>query len=97
LLYYIYAECPKLSVAFFYSYTEGHYAEWHIVSVMAPVRHIQTSRTYLQGFLKGDCTIDLLFDWFGISCMTTDNFCFYLQNGQTGGQWYSGTSPFSIP
>ncbi len=24
------------------------------------------------------CTIDLLFDWFGISCMTTDNFCFYL-------------------
>jgi hypothetical protein len=31
--------------------------------------------------------------------MTTDNFCFYLQNIliQTGGQWYSDTSPFSIP
>jgi hypothetical protein len=34
--------------------------------------------------------------------MTTDIFCFYLQNrliqtGQTGGQWYSDTSPFSIP
>jgi hypothetical protein len=34
--------------------------------------------------------------------MTTDNFCFYLQNrlnqtGQTGGQRYSDTSPFSIP
>jgi hypothetical protein len=34
--------------------------------------------------------------------MTTDSFCFYLQNGliqtsQTGGQWYSDTSPFSIP
>jgi hypothetical protein len=48
------------------------------------------------------CTIDLLFDWFGISCMTTHNFCFYLQNrliqtSQTGGQWYSDTSPFSIP
>jgi hypothetical protein len=48
------------------------------------------------------CTIDLLFDWFGISCMTTDNFCFYLQNrliksSQTGGQWYSDTSTFSIP
>ncbi len=48
------------------------------------------------------CTIDLLFDWFGISCMTNDNFCFYLQNrliqtSQTGGQWYSDTSPFSIP
>jgi hypothetical protein len=51
---------------------------------------------------KYHCTIDLLFDWFGISCMTTDNFCFYLQNsliqtGQTLGQWYSDTSPFSIP
>jgi hypothetical protein len=34
--------------------------------------------------------------------MTTDNFCFYLQNrltptGQTGGQMYSDTSPFSVP
>ncbi len=34
----------------------------------------------------------------GISCMTPDNFCFYLQNrliqtSQTGGQWYSDTSP----
>ncbi len=34
--------------------------------------------------------------------MTTDNFCFYLQNrliqaSNTGGQWYSDTSPFSIP
>jgi len=33
--------------------------------------------------------------------MTTDNFCFYLQNrliqtSQTGGQQYSDTSPFSI-
>ncbi len=33
-----------------------------------------------QGMLKGKyhCTVDLLFDWLGISCMTTDNFCFYL-------------------
>jgi len=34
--------------------------------------------------------------------MTTDNFCFYFQNrliqtSQAGGQWYSDTSPFSIP
>jgi hypothetical protein len=34
--------------------------------------------------------------------MTADNFSFYLQNrvfqkSQTGGQWYSDTSPFSIP
>jgi hypothetical protein len=51
---------------------------------------------------KYHCTNDLQFDWFGISCITTDNFCFYLQNrliqtSQTGGQWYSETSPFSIP
>ncbi len=43
---------------------------------------------------KYHCTVDLLFDWFGVSCMTMDNFCFYLQNRliqttQTGGQWYS--------
>jgi hypothetical protein len=34
--------------------------------------------------------------------MTTDNFCFYLQNrliqtSQTGGELYSDTSPFSVP
>ncbi len=59
---------------------------------------------FIQGILKGKChcTVDLLFYQFGISCMTTDNFCFYLQNrliqtSNTGGQWYSDTSPFSIP
>ncbi len=52
----------------------------------------------------GSITVPLTscFDWFGISCMTTDNFCFYLPNrliqtSQTGGQWYSDTSPFNIP
>jgi len=34
--------------------------------------------------------------------MPIDYFCVYLQNrliqtSQTGGQWYSDTSPFSIP
>ncbi len=57
-------------------------------------------REYLNG--KYHCTVDLLFDWFGISCMTTDIFCIYFQNrliqtSQTGGQPYSDTSPFSIP
>jgi hypothetical protein len=52
-----------------------------------------------QEILKGEVS---LFDWFGISCMATDNFYFYLQNrliqtSQTGGQMYSDTSPFSIP
>jgi hypothetical protein len=46
--------------------------------------------------------VDLLFDWFGFSCLTTDIFLFYFQNrliqtGQTGGQQYSDASPFSIP
>jgi hypothetical protein len=56
---------------------------------------------YDQGILRGEyhCTIDLLFDWFRFSCMTTDNFCFYLQNrliqtSKTGGHQYSDTSPF---
>jgi hypothetical protein len=58
------------------------------------------AREYYKGTYH--CTIDLLFDWFGISCMTTYNLCFYLQNriiqiSQTGGQQYSDTSPFSIP
>jgi hypothetical protein len=57
-----------------------------------------------QGILKGTyhCTIDLLFDRFGITFVTTDSFYFYLQNrqnqtSQTGGQWNSDFSPFSIP
>ncbi len=52
----------------------------------------------------GSITVPLTscLNWFGISCMATDNFCFYLQkrliqNSQTGGQWYGDTSPFSIP
>jgi hypothetical protein len=61
---------------------------------------VTLSREYFRA--KYHCTVDLLFDWFGISCVTTGNFCFYLQNrliqtGQTGGQQYSDTSPFSIP
>ena len=56
------------------------------------------------GNTKGEVsrTVNLLFDWFGISCMSTDNFCFYLlnrliQTSPTGGQCYSDTPPFSIP
>ncbi len=62
------------------------------------------SRDKSQGILKGKdhCTIDHLFDWFGISCMTTDNFSFHLQNrliqtSQTGGQQCIDISHFSIP
>jgi len=53
---------------------------------VSPGNFYQASQGILNG--KYHCTIDLLFDWFGISCMTTDNF---LQNRQiqtshTGGQ-----------
>jgi hypothetical protein len=51
-----------------------------------------------QGILKGKdhCTIDLLFDWFGISCVTTDNFSFLFakqtnpnqSNRRSMVQWY---------
>ncbi len=39
-------------------------------------------KTFTTEYLRGKyhCTIDLLFDWFEISCMTADNFGFYLQN-----------------
>jgi len=53
-----------------------------------------------QGILKGDVSLYSwpLVDWFGISRITTDNFCFYLinrlnQTSKKGGQWYSDTSP----
>jgi hypothetical protein len=64
---------------------------------------VSKSRLVEQGTLKGKyhCTVDLLCDCFGINCMTINNFRFYLQNrliqtGQTGGQLYSDTSPFSV-
>ena len=64
--------------------------------------------TYLNKVLRFVllCVVDYsnqgMNDWFAMSCMTTHNFCFYLQNrlfqtSQTGGQWYSDTSSFSIP
>jgi hypothetical protein len=53
------------------------------------------AREYLRG--KYCCTVDLLFDWFGISCMTTNNFVFICKTGQAGGQRYSDIFPFSIP
>ena len=56
----------------------------------------------IQGMLKGDCTIDLLFDLFGFVCFENKNKNCQLshswfQTSQTGGQQYSDTSPFSIP
>ncbi len=58
------------------------------------------TKEYKRG--KFHCTIDLLFDWFGLVYFATKNkICQFLyswfQTSQTGGQWYSDTSPFSIP
>ncbi len=60
---------------------------------------VSHAREHYEDWGKYHCTVDLLFDWFGISCMTSDNICFYLENGliqtdQTGGQLCSDTSPF---
>jgi hypothetical protein len=51
---------------------------------------------------KYHCTVDLLFDWFGLVHLANKNKNCQLSNSQyqtsqTGGQWYSDTSPFSIP
>ncbi len=56
-------------------------------------------RKYWRG--KYHCTVDLLFDWFGLVCFENKNkicqlSCSWFQTSQTGGQWYSDTSPFSI-
>ncbi len=47
-------------------------------------------------------TVDLLFDWFGLVCFANKNknyqFSYsWFQTSQTGGQWYSDTSPFVFP
>ncbi len=69
-----------------------------------PLEWADTSNTLNREYQRGKyhCTNDLLFDWFGISCKTTDNFCFYLQNRliqtiQTGGEQYSDTPPLVFP
>ncbi len=63
------------------------------------VHNIQT-REYKRG--RYHCTVDLLFDWFGLVCFANKNKNYQLsyrgfQTSQTGSQWYSDTSPFSIP
>jgi hypothetical protein len=57
-------------------------------------------REYKRG--KYRCTVDLLFDWFGLVCFANKiKICqlsySWFQTSQTGGQWYTDTSPFSIP
>jgi hypothetical protein len=45
----------------------------HAITVLKPFEELRWPN---QGILRGKdhCTVDLLFDWFGVSCMTTDNF-----------------------
>jgi hypothetical protein len=58
------------------------------------------TREYSKG--KYHCTLDLLFDWFGLVCFANKNKICQLsyssfQTSQNGGQRYTDTSPFSIP
>ncbi len=51
---------------------------------------------------KYHCTVDLLFDWFGLVCFANRNKNCQLSDGglqtrQTGGQQYSDTSPLVFP
>ncbi len=53
------------------------------------------------GNTKGE-SITVLFDWFGLVCFENKNkncqlSYSWFQNSQTRGQWYSDTSPFSLP
>ncbi len=66
---------------------------------------IPCGREYLRA--KYHCTVDLLFDWFGLVCFANKNencqlLYTWFQTSQTGGQCYSDTfsivySVFSIP
>jgi hypothetical protein len=56
----------------------------------------------LPPLLFPDCTVNLLFYWFGLVCFANTNKKCQLsysifQTSQTEGQQYSDTSPFSIP
>ncbi len=56
----------------------------------------------VQGTLKGEVSLYLLFDWFGLVCFANkDENCQlsyrWFQTSQTGGQQNSDTSPFSVP
>jgi len=83
---------------FFWSWLEDLRAG--ILNCHQPPIVIIISREYLRG--KSHCTIDLLFDWFGLVCFANKNkncqlSYSWFQTSQTGGQWYNDTSPFSIP
>ncbi len=87
----------------------AHLFSWHACLVSPPTClaspralfvSATTSREYLRG--KYHRTIDLLFDLFGLACFANKNKNCQLsysrfQTSQTGGQWYSDTSPYSIP
>ncbi len=49
-------------------------------------RHFKLGKARNTEGEKYHCTLDLLFDRLGISCVTTDNFCLYLQK-QTNPNW----------
>ncbi len=70
------------------------------ITPLENIYSIGRGREYLRG--KYHCSIELLFDWFGLACFINKNkncqlSYSWLQTSQTGGQQYSDTSHFSIP
>jgi hypothetical protein len=97
---------PEMKVGLSKNFTKASLIQYRrsVATLSLPSLLNICGHRWVKGILNGKyrCTIDLLFDWFGISCMTTDNFCFYFQNrliqtSQTGGLRYSDTFPFIIP
>ncbi len=74
--------------------------EWGTLRVRARIMLARVQAGNAKGG-KYHCTIDLLFDRFGLVCFANKNknrqlSYSWFQTSQTGGQWYSDTSPFSI-
>jgi hypothetical protein len=64
-------------VGFFQTYVKSIHRSWYsTVPNFIEMGSNGLDKEYLRG--KYHCTVDLLFNWFGISCVTTDNFCFHL-------------------
>ncbi len=66
-----------LKLFFYFLFLTNNGRTW-IVNPSTIFLYIPIAMEYKRG--KYHCTVDLLFDRFVASCMTTDNFCFYLQN-----------------
>ncbi len=76
-----------------------------VINTSATVRHFLPSLIIVNMARtrgKYHCTVDFLFDLFGLACFVNKNkncqlSYSWFQTSQTGGQRYSDTSPFGVP